>query len=266
MAISYSALKAQKTEPEYKKNPPPPLPISSVGTDCTTAKQGHLPYGSALMTDTLDGSGKGASTLNTSGITHIIHAAPKSEGEFTNRDDFIQNVVKAVQNCIILADREDIQQKVKIKKLAICFVGGGIFCDNESTKPILAESIIKGALNQVEECKNLEKIAFLSFKGDKDKAYYLADAWNEVKKEANFSKKMDNKAEIKKDADIRKKEDHGANVIVNAANTYVGFGGGISGLIEKGTGNSNAIDQKAQELIGEFYSLIKKEDNTEVSC
>jgi len=55
------------------------LPISSVGTDYSkldeTNKNSLLP-GSALLTDTLDGSDGGSSTLNSKGITHIIHAAP----------------------------------------------------------------------------------------------------------------------------------------------------------------------------------------------
>src|ERR1044071_869847 len=173
---NFPAISASKTkkEPEYKENPY--LPISSVGTDYTSADPGNLPYGSALLTDTLDGSGNGDSELSKKGITHIIHAAPKEQSSFQNENDFIQNVVKAVQNCIILADREDIQKKVEggIKNLAICFVGGGLFCNNESTKPRLAEAIIKGALNQVEQCSKLEKITFVAFRGSQDKALYLA--------------------------------------------------------------------------------------------
>src|SRR4051812_9759850 len=93
-------IKVNSEQPEYKTTPH--LPISSVGTDYTTATQTHLPAGSALMTDTLDGSGNGTSILKDKGINHIIHAAPKSQDNFTNEGDFISNVVKAVQNSIIL--------------------------------------------------------------------------------------------------------------------------------------------------------------------
>src|ERR1044071_891021 len=102
---NFPAISASKTkkEPEYKENPY--LPISSVGTDYTSADPGNLPYGSALLTDTLDGSGNGTSQLHDKGITHIIHAAPKPRSSFSTDQDFISNVVKSVQNSIILADR-----------------------------------------------------------------------------------------------------------------------------------------------------------------
>jgi hypothetical protein len=72
--VKCSSLKITKNELEY--NATPHLPISSVGTEYDTADKTHLPYGSALITDTLDGSGKGKSKLSEKGITHIIHAAP----------------------------------------------------------------------------------------------------------------------------------------------------------------------------------------------
>jgi len=76
----YSALTPTKKELEYKKEENGvSLPISSVG--CGTDRidyfeyiPGHLVAGSALMTDSLDGSGKGSSVLNGKGIMHIIHA------------------------------------------------------------------------------------------------------------------------------------------------------------------------------------------------
>ena len=121
---NFPPLVATKKEPEYKTDPL--FLISSVGTDYTTANETNLPAGSALMTDTLDGKGGGSSVLNSKGITHIIHAAPKPRSSFSTDQDFINNVVKAVQNCILLADRVDIQQQIKTDTLAICLVGGGI--------------------------------------------------------------------------------------------------------------------------------------------
>ena len=76
MCYNHPSLTPSHQEPEYQ--PTPPLPISSAGTNHTTANQTNLSYSSALMTDTLDGSGKGFSTLNSKGITHIIHAAPSA--------------------------------------------------------------------------------------------------------------------------------------------------------------------------------------------
>ena len=150
--MKYPALVANKKESEFKANPY--LPISSVETDYTTANETNLPAGSALMTDTLDGKGGGSSVLNSKGITHIIHAGPKPRGSFSTDQDFINNVVKSVQNSIILAERNNFE------KLAIPLVGGGIYigsCDPQK----LAEGIIRGAVNQLEKCQNLKGITFI---------------------------------------------------------------------------------------------------------
>jgi hypothetical protein len=126
----YAALTPTKNEREYQKGENISLlPISSVGIFSDgyfEYTDGQLPTGAAILTDTLDGSGNGASQLNSKGITHIIHACPKPRSSFSNNQDFINCVVKAVQNSIILADRE------KFEKLAIPFVGGGTYlgsCD-----------------------------------------------------------------------------------------------------------------------------------------
>jgi len=62
--------------------------------------------------------------------------------------------VHSVQNSIILADR------YKFEKLAIPFVGGGIYLGNCDPQK-LAEGIMKGAINQLEKCQILSKIIFL---------------------------------------------------------------------------------------------------------
>ncbi|CAG8576882.1 3637_t:CDS:2 [Scutellospora calospora] len=151
----YPALIATKRELEYKVNPP--LAISSVGTDYNqlseTNKNSLLP-GSALLTDTLDGLGGGSSPLDSKGIANIIHAAPWPRDLFKSDEDFINCVVKSVQNSIILAERNNFE------KLAIPLVGGGIYlgsCDPQK----LAEGIIRGAINQLEKCQKLKKIIFI---------------------------------------------------------------------------------------------------------
>src|SRR5688500_13406245 len=154
----FLALSATNSEPEYKQKPY--LPISSLGTDYTKADETHLPYGSALMTDTLDGKGNGTSVLNSKGITHIIHAAPQSRSYFSTNEDFIDNIVKAVQNCIFLADREDIQAQTHSESLAICFVGGELFLGSCNPRD-LAEGIITGAVNQLARCKNLNRLILI---------------------------------------------------------------------------------------------------------
>ncbi|CAI2162038.1 2942_t:CDS:2 [Funneliformis geosporum] len=198
----FEAILATGQEPEYKTNPP--LPISSVGTDYNTADQTHLPAGSALMTDTLDGSGKGDSILNSKGITHIIHAAPNPRSSFTSDQDFINCVVKSVQNSIILADRNNFEC------LAIPLVGGG------------------------------------TYRGKEDNHFA-----GELK---NFKLKG---IEVRT-RDIREINEalHKSSVIVNAANTHIGFGSGVSGAIAEQVGDKTKIEVKARELIGKFFNPL----------
>jgi len=257
MNNKYPALVATKKKPEYKENPY--LPISSVGTDYTTANETNLPAGSALMTDTLDGKGGGSSVLNNNkGITHIIHAAPKPRGDFKNDADFIRQVVKSVQNSLFLADREDIQKVNPADELAICLVGGGIYL-GACPPSQLAEGIIRGAINQLAECKNLKQIIFVDY--DKNPVKYFEKAILEKFSQEIMNNWRDKVSVLAGGGDIRDKSRHGAQVIVNAANTYVGFGGGISGAIAEQVGDKGKIDQEAKKLIGKFYSLTKKEGN-----
>ena len=54
--------------------------------------------------------------------------------------------------------------------------------------------------------------------------------------------------------DIRDKNIHGAKVIVNAANTQIKFGGGVSGAIAEQVGDKVKIEAKAREWIEQFNS------------
>jgi hypothetical protein len=144
-----------------------------------------------------------------------------------------------------LADR------YQFESLAIPLVGGEIYagsCD----KSKIAEGIVIGGLNQLEECQNLKKIIFVEFN-----CSLFTEAFQSVEGDCE-------KAEVKK-GDIRNKKLHGASVIVNAANTYVDFGAGISRKIAEQVGDRSKIDKKAKELIGEFYSLIKENGNSNLN-
>ncbi|CAG8679778.1 14416_t:CDS:1 [Cetraspora pellucida] len=264
--MNYTALKKTDQEPEYKKNPY--LPISSVGITNYSVTKDNLPAGCALMTDTLDGSGNGSSILNSKGITHIIHAGPKEWSKFPSDEEFVECVVKSVQNCIILAERNNFE------RLAVPLVGGDIFlgkCDPEK----LAEGIIRGVANQLAECQKVKEIALIDF--DKKPPYLFLKKIQQLEKEL-FNTKIQlsadrfigilkgsnktnswfgNQKTIKvKVGDIRDKNLHSCSAIVNAANTYYGMGSGLAGAIKAQTGNAGKINAKAKELISEFNSLI----------
>ncbi|CAG8800786.1 35823_t:CDS:2, partial [Racocetra persica] len=223
--------------------------------------KGNLPAGCALMTDTLDGSGNGSSILNSKGITHIIHAGPKERSKFPSDEEFVECVVKSVQNCIILAERNNFE------KLAVPLVGGDIFlgkCDPEK----LAEGIIRGVTNQLAECQKLKDIVLIDF--DQKPPYLFLKKIQQLEKElfgdtAFFAEDNHFVGNLKSDktkgiqvrvGDIRDKNLHSCSAIVNAANTYYGMGGGIAGAIKVETGNAGKINAKAKELISEFNSLI----------
>ncbi|CAG8720951.1 14871_t:CDS:1, partial [Cetraspora pellucida] len=261
-----AALKKTDQEPEYKKNPH--LPISSIGITNYSVTKDNLPAGCALMTDTLDGSGNGSSILNSKGITHIIHAGPKERSKFPSDEEFVECVVKSVQNCIILAERNDFE------KLAVPLVGGEIFLGKADIEK-LVEGIIRGVANQLAECQKLKDIVLIDF--DKKPPYLFLKKVQQLEKEL-FSTtiqlsadrfigilKNNNKTNswigqqktIKvKVGDIRDKNLHKCSAIVNAANTYYGMGSGLAGAIKAQTGDGEKIDAKAKELINEFNSLI----------
>ncbi|CAG8666870.1 3187_t:CDS:2 [Ambispora leptoticha] len=250
----YPAIAATGREPEYKINPS--LPISSVGTGNDrpdlvpnlNGTPGHLTAGSALLTDTLDGSGNGSSILNDKGITHLIHAVNQPFSSFANNEQwFINYVVRSVQNSIILADR------YKFEKLAIPLVGGGIFlgsCDPQK----LAEGIVKGAINQLAECKTYNKLFCLTD--------IIAKPPEKIANGGLELAKNPTKIIFDEWGDIRDKRIHEASVIVNVANTQVKFGGGISGAIAKQVGDKTKIEAKAQELIEVDYNSLVKARNT----
>ncbi|KLL03158.1 MAG: hypothetical protein MRERV_50c003 [Mycoplasmataceae bacterium RV_VA103A] len=257
--MNYTALKKTDQEPEYKTTPH--LAISSIGIANYSVTKGNLPAGCALMTDTLDGSGNGSSILNSKGITHIIHAGPKERSKFPSDEEFIECVVKSVQNCIILAERDDFE------KLAVPLVGGDIFlgkCDPEK----LAEGIIRGVTNQLAECQKLKDIVLIDF--DQKPPYLFLKKIQQLEKElfgdtAFFAEDNHFVGNLKSDktkgiqvrvGDIRDKNLHKCSAIVNAANTYYGMGSGLAGAIKAQTGNAGKIDAKAKELISEFNSLI----------
>jgi hypothetical protein len=150
---NHFALSITKSEREYEDDPP--LKISSIGTEIKKSTS-QMPFGSVLLTD----AGI-SSELKSQEIDYIIHAAMMSLSKNReNEKEFIKVSTLAIQNSIILSDRQ------KFNKLATCFLGGNIYCPIEEVKPILAESIIRAGLNQLEKCSHLKKIVFVDYDGD----------------------------------------------------------------------------------------------------
>lgn len=237
-----------KPEPEYKEKPP--LLVSSVGTDNAKRSSSRMPFGSAILTNT-----GYASKLKDNGINHIIHAALMPQSQASDENAFIQKAVLAMQNSIILADRQG------FKKLATCFLAGGIYCNNESTKPLLAEALIIGALNQLEKCEKLREVFFIDFDGD-----YLKDAGGKMHDSGDYPEINNNKIKIwrgDKNQNLLHKSFHGAEVIVNSENAEMEFRGGISGKIKEELGSSaKDVDRQRKDLMRKFNSLIEGETRT----
>jgi len=214
------------------------LPISSVGTGNAKVKT-KMPFGSVLLTNT--GS---YSSLKTQGINHIIHAAmlPLSK-DLSNKEEFIKVATLAIQNSIILAERQ------KFTKLATCFLGGEIYCPVPEIRPFLAEAIIEAGLSQLEKCSHLQKIIFVDFSGD-----YYKDARKKIKQEGNRSEII-KKTKVKR-GDLCQKSVHEAEVIINSENAEMEWGGGISEAIKIKLGSeANEVNQQRKNLMKEFYSL-----------
>jgi O-acetyl-ADP-ribose deacetylase (regulator of RNase III) len=62
---------------------------------------------------------------------------------------------------------------------------------------------------------------------------------------------------------ITKFDEHEADVIVNAANTEMQFGGGLSGAIARAAGAHGTIEKEALKVIEEYHKR-REEKNDEV--
>jgi N-glycosidase YbiA len=244
MNTNYPALDKKSQEPEYKVNPH--LKISSVGAKLTK-NSNSMPYGTALLTDT----GSPASGLKNQGIDYIIHATPMPEGD--SKETFIEIAAKAIQNSIILAERNG------IKLLATCLLGGKIYLkdqNDEDTKKLLAEGIIRAALNQMlENPLDLDLIYFVDFDGD-----YYQEAFDEIKLETAYNL-ISNKARVVR-GNICDEAVHPCEAIVNSENPGMDWGGGVSGAIQIALGTEEGnVNRQRKDLMKRFNSLITEEED-----
>jgi O-acetyl-ADP-ribose deacetylase (regulator of RNase III) len=215
-----------------------------------------VPAGSAVYTSSGD--------LSDSGIHAIIHAASGSMGNYEIR---LEPTLKSIRNCII--NSTTLATNFNHQTIAIPFIGGKIFLhrikeaekvvhpDNPvPTAKALAEVIIRTAL----ESRNQLNLRFIAF-DIKDKGIF-SETLDRLKSEEAFQGLGEDVAQVIQ-GNITKFDEHEADVIVNAANTELQFGGGLSGAIGGATGAGEEIEDEALEVI-EAYHKQQAEENDEV--
>lgn len=186
-----------------------------------------VPIGSSVLT--------GAGELEKTGIKGILHAA---SGSMTNKSGIYKpsliGVELSVMNSLKLAKRKG------YKSVAIPFVGGGIFLNSIGVSELkLAKSILKTSSKNAEGLK-LTIVAYST------KDY---ETFKKAEKELEKSKKLaKNTISIVKGS-ITKFSDHKSQLIINAANTELTFGGGLSGHIGGKTGSTVEINNDCKLLI-----------------
>jgi len=204
----------------------------STEIDLKFAKEHQLaPRGSAVLTS----SGK----LKDVGITAIIQAAPAKRGSRPGSEILGEPTLQSIQNSS--ANSVRLAETAGHTKIAILFIGGGIFKDRVG-QPVeeIAKAVILGAL---EGSPKME----ISFVLLEDENYAL------------FKKVLLGLEQGKTRSNVRVLQGsiidfglHGASAIVNAANMEVRFGNGISGVIGRATGEIDAIDKEAAEIVLNF--------------
>ncbi|OQW51591.1 MAG: hypothetical protein A4S09_10205 [Proteobacteria bacterium SG_bin7] len=194
---------------------------------------GMLPRGSALITSSGD--------LRQTGITSIIHAA---SGSMTRSGNYFEpnldSIKNSVFNSVLLAEQN------KHQSVLIPLIGGGIFLNRVGiSRTELAKQIILAAL---QARKNIK----LGFIGMADLDYgAFKEAYLEIQSTVTIPAKS---IEIYKGSIIDFKF-HQCTAIVNAANTEVRFGGGISGAIGQASGKMNEIENEAQIIIRSIKNM-----------
>ncbi len=219
------------------------IEVRNVGYTTRVEKEGMLPRGSALITSSGD--------LEKKGITAIVHAASgsmgKSGGEF---EPNLFSIRSSVINSIALA-RENGHTRV-----AIPFIGGAIFAQRIGVEPkMIAEAIGRAVSYMYNRGIEIRIVTF----GDND-----TNLFKEVLRESNELHSQIKRegsdldpAALVLNGSLTDFDLHRASAIVNAANMEVIFGGGLSGIIAKETGDAEAINAEAQKVISDFYESVE---------
>ena len=188
------------------------------------AEQGLWPLGSAVITQ--------AGNMESQGIKAIVHAASGSMARSgVGNDPTLTSIVDSVKNSIQLAIDNN------LKSVAVPLVGGGIFLQRSGAT---TEDLMKNLLIEAKKYENKIKVVFVmydakSFNNLKD----VSQAAN-VAESANFKLVQGSITEFAV---------HGCEAIINAANTELKFGGGLSGAIGSASGQAQEIDSEAEETL-----------------
>ena len=198
--------------------------VSNITLDeFTKAKAAKLaPRGSATLTS----SGE----LSKKGITHIVHAA---YGSMTRNSKTYAPSISALKLSLTNSIRLAIDNK--FKTIAIPFLGSGIFLERMNVSKNDLASNILSILYQHSSQISIVLVAY---------GKYDFELFKSLNKDKKI--KIVNGSII--DFSV-----HNSKVIVNAANTELIFGGGLSGVIGKATHKIREINKANQDIISEIY-------------
>lgn len=209
--------------------------VSAIGSPVNEAlrKRPYAPLGSAVWTS--------SGNLTDTGIAAIAQAATGTmvPHVISGGEPTLESVENSIINSLALAAVH------KRMRLAIPFIASGIFLSRiKSSKGELAKVIVQAAQDH---CGNVQPVIVAY--GDTDKGLF---------KVAIEDLGADNVQLV--EGSVTDFELHKCDAIVNAANMEVEFGGGMSGIIGKATGEPEIIDPEALEKVKNFWkaNLPKK--------
>lgn len=200
--------------------------------------RGMLPRGSALLTS--------SGNLAADGINAIAHAAtgamsppvpPPSLYEPT-----LQSVSASIANCFDL-----VLSNTALQRMAVPFIGGAIFLQRMHATP---EELVATIVDTCIAASSPDDFVLVTFsRGAGDTAAHDLFAAHLTRHHPSADV-----SEVLKNGDLTSFALHRCDVIMNAANMEVRFGGGLSHAIANATGRADEIDAEAAAAIATGWS------------
>ena len=190
---------------------------------------GMVPLGAALWT----GSGRLADA-GIEGIAHAASGAMTVQGK-AGFDPTRASVGASIQNAFALAAGHG------CRRLALPFIAGGIFA-GRIRPPIDKAGLASVITAACREHRGTVEAVIVAY-GEDDRAVFAQALAADTDPGTTLVQ-----------GSITSFVDHACDAIANAANMEVRFGGGISGVIGKATGESDAIDREAAAAIDAFWA------------